>query len=309
MPPGLIVICGATATGKSGFAQQLAEHYSLPILNADSRQIYKDFSIGTAKPSERDRLLAHHTLVDQIDPRLTFTVANYQAQAQTLIAKFHNQGITPIMAGGTGLYIKSVTRGLKIPRVAPQTPLRSQLASWPQSIRHQWLQQVDPQSAVKIHRNDQVRTLRALEVFYVTGQPLSALQGESPPSYPILTIGLEILDLERQTQRIRDRILTMLDMGWLDEIQAIQTQYGPDLPLLNTLGYAEMQAYLQGEYSLEEAKTLTVLHTRQFAKRQRTWFHAQPHIQWLDPTTPESLDQFQNLTQKFLISLQPEKSH
>lgn len=301
MSPGLIVICGATATGKSGFAQHLAEQYSLPILNADSRQIYKDFSIGTAKPSKRDRLRAHHTLVDELDPRLTFTVANYQAQAQELIAAFHSQGITPIMAGGTGLYIKSVIRGLKIPRVAPQPELRSQLESWPQHIRHQWLQQVDPASALKVHRNDQVRTLRALEVFYVTGQPLSSLQGESPPSYPILEIGLEIIDLDQHIQRIRDRILKMLDMGWLEEIQGIQAKYGSELPLLKTLGYAEMQTYLKGESSLNEATTLVVTHTRQFAKRQRTWFHAQPHIQWLDPSNQTTLNQCQNLIQKFLI--------
>jgi tRNA dimethylallyltransferase len=302
MSSGLIVICGATATGKSGFAQYLAEKFSLPILNADSRQIYKDFSIGTAKPSERDRRRAHHTLVDEIDPRITFTVANYQARAQTLIAAFHDQGITPILAGGTGLYIKSVTRGLKIPQVAPQTELRSQLNTWPQSIRYQWLQQVDAPSSKKIHAHDQVRTLRALEVFYVTGQPLSRLQGESPPAYPILSIGLEILDETQKNQRIRDRITKMLHWGWLNEIAAIQTQYGTDLPLLNTLGYAEMQAYLSGESSLEAAQELTAIHTRQFAKRQSTWFHAQPDIQWLDPTAPGTHTQFQNLTDQFLLS-------
>lgn len=303
MPPGLIVICGPTATGKSGLAQQLAEKFSLPILNADSRQIYKDFNIGTAKPSLSDRSKARHYLVDEIAPTQTFTVANYQAQAQEIIRDFHRQGITPIIAGGTGLYIKSVTQGLKIPKVAPQTTLRSQLSTWPQSIRYQWLKQIDPHSATKIHVNDQVRTLRALEVFYVTGHPLSSLQGTSPPDYPILSIGLEILDDELQTQRIRDRILKMLDVGWLKEIRAIQEKYGPELPLLRTLGYAEMQTYLGGESSLEDAQTLTVVHTRQFAKRQLTWFHAQSNIQWMDPTLPETLTQFQDLTQKFLISV------
>ena len=118
----------------------------------------------------------------------------------------------------------------------------------------------------RIHVNDQVRTLRALEVFYVTGKPLSDLQGESPPSYPILKIGLDIQDLKLRTQRIRDRIHQMLEAGWLNEIKEIHAQYGPQLPLLKTLGYAEMQHYLADTYSLDEAIEQTVIHTRQFAK-------------------------------------------
>ena len=300
MTPGLIVICGPTATGKSGFAQRLALQYDLPILNADSRQIYRAFTIGTAKPSSRDRKQVDHYLVDEISPTVTFTVADYQARAQSLIQQFHQQGITPILAGGTGLYIKSITHGLKIPRVAPQKQLRTQLAEWPQSILYDWVQQVAPVNAAKIHANDQVRTLRALEVFYVTGQPLSALQGESPPTYPILMIGLEIEDLALKTQRIRDRVLQMLEMGWLDEIKGIHQQYGTQLPLLNTLGYAEMQKFLAHKLSRDEAIEQTVMHTRQFAKRQRTWFHAQSDIHWLDPTQADMLQQGEQLVAEFL---------
>ncbi|NJN23577.1 MAG: tRNA (adenosine(37)-N6)-dimethylallyltransferase MiaA [Acaryochloridaceae cyanobacterium RL_2_7] len=300
MSPGLIVICGPTATGKSGFAQRLAEQYSLPILNADSRQIYRDFSIGTAKPTLSDRRAADHYLVDEVDPKIAFTVAEYQAKAQALISHFHNQGIIPILAGGTGLYIKSITRGLIIPRVAPQAELRSQLESWSQSILHQWLQIVDPISATKVHANDQVRTLRALEVFYVTGQPLSAQQGEAPPSYPILSIGLDIPDLEQHTHLIRERVEQMIDNGWLHEVQDIESRYGSDLPLLKTLGYAELQEHLRGKVTLQQAQESTVIHTRQFAKRQRTWFKAQPDITWIDAIQRDAWDRFRHITDDFL---------
>ena len=304
MTPGLIVICGPTATGKSGFAQRLAREHSLPILNADSRQIYKDFTIGTAKPSRRDRDEVEHYLVDEISPTVTFTVADYQTQAQTLIQSLHQQGITPILAGGTGLYIKSITHGLKIPRVPPQEQLRKQLAQWPQSIRYQWLQQVAPINASKIHVNDQVRTLRALEVFYVTGQPLSGLQGEAPPEYSILFLGLDIQDMEQKTQRIRSRIQQMLEQGWLKEIQDIQARYGDTLPLLNTLGYAEMRDYLANRISESEAIEQTVIHTRQFAKRQRTWFQAESRVHWFDPINPANLDHASKLVSQHLRNLQ-----
>ena len=230
-------------------------------------------------------------------------MADYQEKAQKLISTFHSQGITPILAGGTGLYIKSITHGLIIPRVAPQPELRSQLASWPQSILHQWLQTLDPTSAAKVHANDQVRTLRALEVFYVTGKPLSAQQGENPPSYPILFIGLDIPNLEQHTQLIRQRVSQMLETGWLEEIKSIEAKYGKDLPLLKTLGYAELQNYLRGQKTLIEAQEETVIHTRQFAKRQRTWFKAQKNMQWLDPTESEAQEKFMNLCDTFLMEV------
>lgn len=302
MTPSLIVICGPTATGKSGFAQSIAQQYSLPILNADSRQVYRDFSIGTAKPTEQDRCQVDHYLVDEICPKVTFTVADYQARAQALIDQFHQQGITPILAGGTGLYIKSITHGLKIPRVPPHEALRSQLGRWPQPILHQWLRQVDAESAAKIHPNDQVRTLRALEVFYVTGQSLTDLQGESPPSYPILQIGLDIKDVDLRSQRIRDRVHAMIRAGWHEEIRQIQARYGFQLPLLRTLGYQEMLDYLVGKCRIDQAIEQTVVHTRQFAKRQRTWFQAQPHVHWIDPACGSELKNGQALVKRLLES-------
>jgi tRNA dimethylallyltransferase len=284
-PVGLIVILGATATGKTSLAIAIAQHLNAPILSADSRQVYCHFDIGTAKPNLEERQGVPHYLIDIIEPDQTLTLADYQEQAQTLIAKFHAEGVTPILVGGSGLYIKSITAGLKIPRVAPQPELRSQFEELGQNYCYQVLQQVDPVGATKIHANDQIRTLRSLEVFYVTGQPLSVQQGEQPPDYPIVQIGLDCEDLDVYRKLVCDRTEQMLEQGWLDEIRDLQSRYGADLPLLKTLGYGEMCDYLANKTDLETAKLLTVTHTCQFAKRQRTWFRGSGNgdlpIHWL----------------------------
>ncbi|ELS33564.1 MULTISPECIES: tRNA (adenosine(37)-N6)-dimethylallyltransferase MiaA [Pseudanabaena] len=282
---GLIVILGATATGKTSLAIALAKHLNAPILSADSRQVYRDLDIGTAKPTMEERQGVPHYLIDIINPDQTLTLADYQDQAQTLIAKFHAEGVTPILVGGSGLYIKAITAGLKIPHVPPQPDLRSQFEQLGQHYCYQVLQQIDPVGANKIHAHDQVRTLRSLEVFYVTGKPLSEQQGEQLPNYPIVQIGLECVDLEAYRRLVSDRTEQMLDRGWLDEICHVQRCYGEDLPLLKTLGYAEMSDYLANKIDLETAKSLTVTHTCQFAKRQRTWFRGSGNgdlpINWL----------------------------
>lgn len=281
----LIVICGPTATGKTGLAIALAQRLQGVILSADSRQVYREFDIGTAKPTEVEQQQAPHYLIDICDPTETLTLADYQHQAQHLIHTFHQKNSVPLLVGGTGLYIKSIVRGLVIPRVPPQPDLRSQLVSLGQPQCYAMLQQIDPVAAEKIHLNDQTRTVRALEVFYTTGIPISQQQGEDPPAYPILTIGLDCEGEGEQdalTQRIQRRTAMMMEMGFVGEVQRLCDRYGADLPLLNTLGYQEVKQYLAGDISLEEAQRLTVLHTRQFAKRQRTWFRADSSIHWFD---------------------------
>ncbi len=282
----LITICGATATGKSGVAVAVASRLRSPILSADSRQVYREFDIGTAKPTKLDRTSVPHHLIDICDPTETLTLADYQQQAQNLIAAVDSP---VLLVGGTGLYIKSIVRGLKIPRVAPIPELRSQLVELGQAQCYQMLQQVDRSAAEKIHLNDPVRTLRALEVFYVTGRSISEQQGENPPSYPILQIGLDC-DMEVLVDRIKQRTAQMLESGWIAEVEYLCQKYGCDLPLLNTLGYQEIKQYLAGDIKLEQAKELTVLHTRQFAKRQRTWFRAYPEIEWFDVSLPDLCD-------------------
>lgn len=304
----LITICGATATGKSGLALSIAQRLNCAILSADSRQVYREFDIGTAKPTTAQQQLVPHYLIDICDPIETLTVADYQQQAQALIensefeirnSKLSFLSPSALLVGGTGLYIRSIVQGLKIPRVAPQPELRSQLLSLGQTQLYAMLQQVDPMAAKKIHANDPVRTVRALEVFYVTGRPIWEQQGENPPLYPILQIGLDC-----ETDVLRDRIAQrteqMIAAGLVAEVEYLCQKYGSDLPLLNTLGYQEIKQYLAGDISLDEAKSLTVLHTRQFAKRQRTWFRAYPQIEWFDANSPNLVEQVWQRVQNFI---------
>jgi tRNA dimethylallyltransferase len=295
----LIVICGATATGKSGLAIAIAQRLNSPIISADSRQIYREFDIATAKVSPTDLALVPHYLVSTSDPYCTVTLAQYQSQAQTLIEKFHQQAQIPLLVGGTGLYIKSVVKGMKIPRVAPQSDLRLQLLGLGQVQCYQILAHLDRQAAEKIHPHDAIRTVRALEVYYVTGQTISSQQGEDPPRYPILQIGLDCEQVDLLAERIEQRTQQMLAWGWEAEVQYLGTKYGWKLPLLDTLGYAEMRQYIQGDISLPAAIDLTIVHTRQFAKRQRTWFRSIPEIEWFDSNDPILVDRVWERIQQF----------
>jgi len=299
----LIVIAGPTATGKSGLALALAQRLPAVILSADSRQVYRGFDIGTAKPSPQEQQLVPHFLLDLCEPTQTLTVSEYQTQAQAQIRQCHDRGQLPLLVGGTGLYIKAIVRGMKIPRVAPQPGLRSQLACLDQLQTYAMLQQVDPAAAAKIHAHDRRRTLRALEVFYVTGVPISQQQGESPPAYPILQIGLDCPTPEDLTTRIARRTEQMFTMGLVAEVAALRDRYGANLPLLQTLGYQEVMQYLAGQLSLAEAKAQVILHTRQFAKQQRTWFRADASIVWFDCDEPDLGDRVWQRVQVFLENL------
>ncbi len=292
----LIIICGATATGKSSLALALASRLNSIIISADSRQVYREFDIGTAKPTLAEQQLIPHYLIDIKDPTEVITVAEYQELANQII---NSSDTLPLLVGGTGLYLKSIARGLKIPRVAPHPELRSQLISYEQSQLYAFLSQVDSLAARKIHPNDKVRTLRALEVYYVTGEPISSQQGENPPDYPILQIGLSC-DRESITQRIERRTEKMIEMGLVREVENLCKKYGWNLPLLNTLGYKEIKNYLAGNTSLSDAKDAIVLHTRQFAKRQQTWFQANREIVWYEANSVDLLERVWQRVAEFI---------
>lgn len=291
--PFLLAIGGATATGKSALAialaQRLAQNRQSAILSADSRQVYREFDIGTAKPSTFERQQIPHYLIDICDPAETLTLAQYQRQAQGLIQQFHRAGAAPLLVGGTGLYIDAIVKGLRIPPVAPQPALRQQLGALGQTHCYALLKSLDAIAAQRIHPNDPVRTVRALEVYYVTGQPMSALQGETAPDYPVLYLALDCdaLALER---RIAQRTQAMIEAGFVNEVICLAEKYGPALPLLQTLGYAEMLRHVRGDISLAAAQAEIVQHTRQFAKRQRTWFRNRATVQWFDADAQDLVD-------------------
>ncbi|MGD1948106.1 MAG: tRNA (adenosine(37)-N6)-dimethylallyltransferase MiaA [Leptolyngbyaceae cyanobacterium] len=287
--PSLIIVVGPTASGKSGLALQLAQRLNGVILGADSRQVYREFDIGTAKPSVADQQQAPHYLIDICEPTDTLTVADYQAKAQALIQQIHvkNKQI-PLLVGGTGLYVNAIARGLIIPRVGPLEHLRLQLTGLGQPQCYAFLQQVDPDAAQRIHPNDAVRTLRALEVYYATGRTISAQQGENPPDYPLIYVGLDCG--ENLRQRITQRTHSMIDAGFVQEVQTLINRYGAELPLLDTLGYAEIKQHLAGVRTLAEAAVLIIRHTQQFAKRQRTWFRKETAIKWFDSNDSDLID-------------------
>jgi len=321
----------------------IAQRLHTIIISADSRQVYREFDIGTAKPSQIDLQTVPHYMIDSCEPTETLTLADYQTRVEDLIQQCHQnlgQDIsesqasiqsavektleapsaastrtkshvslpttsrTPLLVGGTGLYIKSIVRGLKIPRVPPNDSLRSQLTNLGQYQCHRFLQQVDAASAVRIHPNDHVRTLRALEVYYTTGVPMTDQQGESPPAYPVLQLGVDCFEEDNLARRIEHRTRQMVAQGFVEEVVRLGDRYGTDLPLLDTLGYREIRQYLTADLSLEEAIAQTVIHTRQFAKRQRTWFRADPSIEWLEATNPHLIEQAWERIQQFFSSLQ-----
>ncbi|NEQ49278.1 MAG: tRNA (adenosine(37)-N6)-dimethylallyltransferase MiaA [Leptolyngbya sp. SIO3F4] len=287
--PSLIIVVGPTASGKSGLAVKLAQRLNGVILGADSRQVYREFNIGTAKPSLIEQQLVPHYLIDICDPTETLTVADYQLEAQNLIQQIHQrQEQMPLLVGGTGLYVNAIAKGLIIPRVAPQPNLRKQLTNLGQPQCYAFLQQLDPIATKRIHPNDAVRTLRALEVYYATGKPISSQQGENPPSYPLIYVGLDCGEDLRL--RIAQRTHSMIDAGFVEEVERLINRYGEDLPLLNTLGYAEVKQYLAETISLAEAIALTIRHTQQFAKRQRTWFRKIKEIKWFDSNDSELIE-------------------
>ena len=278
-PRGLITICGATATGKSRLGIAVAHELGSVIISADSRQIYREFDIGSAKVTTAEMAGVPHYLVDAYDPTETVSAAMFQDRANQILSQITLPSALPLLVGGTGLYLRAITHGMQIPRVVQHRELRSQLEALGQSFCYQLLQHLDPNACLKIHANDRIRTVRALEVFYVTGIPMSAQQGEIRPNYPILQIGLRS---ECLNDRIIQRTRQMFERGFVNEVQNLVAKYGDNLPLLNTLGYQEVRQYLRGEISLEESELLIVMHTRQFAKRQRTWFNGIKEIEWFD---------------------------
>ncbi len=281
----------------------LAQQRPSVILSADSRQVYRAFDIGTAKPPAADLQAVPHRFVDICEPTEVLTVADYQQRAQGAIAQIHQKGEqSPLLVGGTGLYINAVAKGLKIPRVPPHSALRSQFIALGQPYSYRLLKQVDPEATQRIHQNDQVRTLRALEVFYVTGQTISSQQGENPPRYPILYIGLAC-DVDVLRSCITTRTHQMIEAGLAAEVAGLIEKYGPDLPLLKTLGYAEMQQHLAGEYSLDAAIEQIIQHTCQFAKRQRTWFRKEPRIEWFSAGDPTLVEQVSERVDSFVGEL------
>ena len=282
-PPLVVVLLGPTASGKTALALELAERFELEILNIDSRQLYKEMDVGTAKPTTEQRARVPHHLLDLRHPDQPITLSEFQEEALTAVNRNLEQRGAAFLVGGSGLYLKALTAGLKPPSVAPQPKLRQQLAAVGQKTCHQLLMAADAESGRKIASADAVRTQRALEVLYATGKPMSSLSSASPPPWRVLELGLNPADLR---QRIRQRTEQLYAQGLIEETRGLKQRYGADLPLLQTIGYAEALQVLAGELDKASAIETTTMRTQRFAKRQRTWFRRQHQPYWLSDTDP-----------------------
>jgi len=277
-PPNVIILIGPTASGKTELAIEIAEYFKTHIHNIDSRQIYKSMDIGTAKPSKNQQKKIKHFLIDIEEPIHPINVKQFQGIAQKSIKREIKQDNLPFLVGGSGLYMNSITKGFFVPDVPPQNNLRKQLEELGQKKCWELLKNCDPLSTNKINFADHIRTIRALEVFYVTGKPLSTLKVQKPPDWKILELGL---DRDNLKERILERTKNMFLSGIIDETNQLISKYGFDLPILKTIGYQEASDVLNNRSTIDKAIELTASKTIQFAKRQKTWFRNKNNPIWL----------------------------
>ncbi|MCK4361880.1 MAG: tRNA (adenosine(37)-N6)-dimethylallyltransferase MiaA [Dehalococcoidia bacterium] len=285
----LIAIVGPTAVGKSALAIHLAQVFGGEIVSADSRQVFRSMDIGTAKPSPEERALVPHHLIDVVDPDQDFTVALYQEMAIRAIEDIQRRGRLALLVGGSGLYVRALVGGYRIPIVPPDTELRRSLeekaASEGYMALYEELKGVDPTAAQRIDPRNVRRVIRALEVFRTTGLPFSKLQGSSPflESFRTLTIGLTATreDLYR---RIDSRVDRMMERGLVQEVKGLlERGYSLDLPAMSGLGYKQIGQYLKGEVDLSKAVQRIKYETHRFARHQYAWFRPNDEeIHWFE---------------------------
>lgn len=302
-PPRIVVICGPTGVGKTAAAIALAHRFGGEIIGADSMQIYRGLDIGTAKPTAAEQALVPHHLIDVADPDEDFDAQRYARLAAAAAARLAAAGRTPLVVGGTGLYIKALVYGL-FQSAAPDPRVRRRLQAEARDAGpgelHRRLAACDPEAAGRIHPRDTFRLLRALETFEATGRPISELQrghGFRAPRFTPLTIGLT-LPREALYRRIDQRVLAMLEAGFLEEVRGLLAAgWDPALKPLQSLGYRHMIAFLQGAADWQEAVAGMQRDTRRYAKRQLTWFRADPAIHWF---APDALPAMEALVARFL---------
>jgi len=278
-PPHVITLIGPTASGKTELAIEIAEYFKTNIHNIDSRQIYKSMDIGTAKPSKIQQKKIKHFLIDIEEPINPINVKQFQEIAQTSIKAEIKKDNLPFLVGGSGLYMNSITKGFFVPDVPPQNNLRKQLEELGQKECWELLKNCDPISTKKINFADQIRTIRALEVFYVTGKPLSTQTIQKPPEWRILELGLNRDNLK---ERILQRTKNMFLSGIVEETKNLISQYGEEISILDTIGYREARDVLNNKLTIDKAIEFTSIKTIQFAKRQKTWFRNKNNPIWLN---------------------------
>lgn len=295
--PPAILLMGPTASGKTDLAVALVERLPFEIISVDSALVYRGMDIGTAKPDAGVLARAPHRLIDILDPADAYSAARFRADALREMADITAAGRIPLLVGGTGLYFRALRRGLSdLPPAAPEVRARLEQEAvergW--AALHQRLRQVDPVAAARIHPNDPQRLQRALEVYELTGRPLSEQQGSRGEILPYQVLALAVAPAERELlhARIRDRFHAMLEQGLVGEVEGLfrRGDLGPDKPSVRCVGYRQVWSYLAGEVGYAAMVEQGVSATRQLAKRQFTWLRSEPECRWFDSSAPQMLD-------------------
>jgi tRNA dimethylallyltransferase len=294
----ITIIVGPTCAGKSERAFSLAIKYQMEIVSADSLQVYRHLDIGTAKPSPEERSKVKHHLIDVVAPDEEFSAVQYMEMARETIDSLLRQNRSALVVGGTGLYIKALTKGI-FRGPAADEKLRREIKEEAQQRGNEYLYQrlkeIDPESASRIHPNDTYRIMRALEVYEITQKPMSSFQAdhafrESPYRYVKIGIERERKELYR---KIEERVDWMIENGLIEEVKGLlERGYNPHLKPLQSLGYRQVIGYLNGAYDLNEAVGLIKRDTKRYAKRQLTWFKADPELEWFTlPQDTNTIDE------------------
>lgn len=290
--PPLIAIVGPTGVGKTRYAIALARQLGGEIVNADSRQVYREMDIGTAKPTPAEQAAARHHLIDIVDPDEPFSLALYVRLAVSAIADITARGKIPLLVGGTGQYVTAVLEGWQVPEVPPQPELRARLETEAREIGsaalHERLAAIDPQAAATIDANNLRRIVRALEVYQITGQPISQLQRRETPPFTIQTLWLG-LPRELLYRRIDDRVDAMVAAGLVDEVAALLRRgYEWSLPAMSSLGYKEFRPYFEQHAPLPECVQRLKWNTHAFVRKQDMWWRRLPNVVNLDAQEVEN---------------------
>ena len=290
-----MALVGPTASGKTRVGIALAKALGGEVVSADARQVYRYMDIGTAKPTAEERALAKHHLLDVVNPDENYSAGHYAGDASTAIELILDRNRVPILVGGSGLYLKAALDGFSpLPRTprAVRERLLGEAGEDPAGVYHR-LREVDPVTAGRLHANDTKRIVRALEVFELTGTPLSVLHelpAKRPRDWRVAWFGLET-DRALLYRRIEERVDRMIAAGLVDEVRELKRRgYGRELNALNTFGYKEVFRHLDGELDLDETAAQIKMGTRRYAKRQLTWFRKEGRVTWIDAGPDDAPD-------------------
>lgn len=289
----MLVLVGPTAVGKTKLSLELARHYGCEIISGDSMQVYRGMDIGTAKISPEEQRGIKHHLIDILNPDEPFSVSDFQDKCRHAARAIHDRGQLPFIVGGTGLYVESACYDFQFTEVAGDEAFRQRMSAWaeaegPDPLHHK-LREVDPITAERLHPNDVRRVIRALEIYEVSGVPLSfhLEHQKKEPLYDLCMIALT-MDRALLYERINLRVDLMLQDGLIEEVERLLAQgYRRELVSMQGLGYKEIAAYLHGEISLQQAVEDLKQGTRRYAKRQLSWFRHMKDIHWVDVTEHE----------------------